>query len=358
MKSVFYYRQMGLSLIELMVAMLISLILLGGVLQVFLSSKDMYRTNTAVARVQEAGRFATDFIAFDVRQAGFKGECLTDPLSHFRLTNAGVDTKNAYSTTPPIQGWDNSKPSFFTSAETTYTDTDSFIVKYAGDGQGFSSNGTNQTQTPSIGADGSTSAYAGQLVLLANSTGCDLFQNTNNENASAFQKSGSNSSPGNVNLDWSQAYNGKFTSYVLRSHSYFIRDNAAEGRLPSLVRKVLSPARVDEELVEGIVDMQVTYGLDQDGDRLADAYVKAGTNNLTASGAGDWEKVVSARISVLAISPETNVLDEPQVFVYPAVAGVARDDDYVAYDNGTVTIKNNRVAQVYTATVAIRNRLP
>lgn len=113
MNQVCFNRQMGLSLIELMVAMLISLILLGGVLQVFLSSKDMYRTNTAVARVQEAGRFATEFIAFDVRQAGYKGECLSEPSTHLKLTTASTDIKNAYSTTPAIQGWDNSKPAFF-----------------------------------------------------------------------------------------------------------------------------------------------------------------------------------------------------------------------------------------------------
>lgn len=357
MNQVCFNRQMGLSLIELMVAMLISLILLGGVLQVFLSSKDMYRTNTAVARVQEAGRFATEFIAFDVRQAGYKGECLSEPSTHLKLTTASTDIKNAYSTTPAIQGWDNSKPAFFSAADTTRADTDSFIVKYAGDGMEFEASGTNNTNAQSLTVDDSTTAYAGQIVLLANSTGCDVFQNTNNQNASAFQKAGGNAEPGNINQNWSQSYNGHMTAHVLRSHTYFIRNN--DGRLPSLWRRVLSPAPAVEELVEGIIEMQVTYGIDKDGDRLADEYVKAGTNNLTASGAGDWDKVVSARISMLAISPETNVLDEPQTFVFPAIVGIDRNDEYALYeDDGTVTIKNNRVAQVYTTTVAIRNRLP
>ena len=357
MKLVSLKRQMGLSLIELMVAMLISLILLGGVLQVFLSSKDMYRTNTAVARVQEAGRFATEFIAFDVRQAGYKGECLSEPSTHLKLTNASTDIKNAYSTTPAIQGWDNSKPVFFAAADATLANTDSFIVKYAGDGLEFEANGTNNANAQSLTVDASTTAYAGHIILLGNSTGCDTFQNTNNNNASAFQKAGGNVEPGNINQDWSQSYNGHMTAHVLRSHTYFIRENP--GRLPSLWRRVLSPQPEMEELVEGIIDMQVTYGIDKNGDRLADEYVKAGTNNLTASGVGDWEKVVSARISLLAVSPETNVLDEPQTFIFPAIAGIDRDDAYVLYeDDGKVTIKNNRVAQVYTATVAIRNRLP
>lgn len=357
MKQVSSKQQMGLSLVELMVAMLISLILLGGVLQVFLSSKDMYRTNTAVARVQEAGRFATEFIAFDVRQAGYKGECLSEPSSHLKLTNANTNIQSAYSTSPAIQGWDNSKPIFFAASDTTRANTDSFVVKYAGDGQEFQANGTNNTTSQSLTVDRSTDAYAGQIILLANSTGCEVFQNTNNKNASAFQKAGGNAEPGNINQQWSQSYNGFMTAHVLRSHTYFIRDN--NGRLPSLWRRVLSPSPEVEELVEGIIEMQVTYGIDKDGDRLADEYVKAGTNNLTASGTGDWNKVVSARISLIAISPEINVLAEPQKFVFPAIIGINRDDEYATYGNdGTVTIKNNRVAQVYTATVAIRNRLP
>lgn len=357
MKPISFYRQAGLSLVELMVAMLISLILLGGVLQVFISSKDMYRTNTAVARVQEAGRFATDFMTFDVRQAGYKGECLSEPTNHLKLTTASADVKNAYSTTPAIQGWDNSKPVFFGGTDTTRTDTDSFIVKYAGDGQEFQAGGTNNTTAQSLTVNNSTSVYEGQIVILANSTGCDVFQNTNNQNASAFQKAGGNATPGNLNQNWSQSYNGYMTAHVLRSHSYFIRDNA--GRLPSLYRQVLSPSPAVEELVEGIIEMQITYGLDRDGDRLADEYVKAGTNNLVSTGEGDWNKVVSARISVIAVSPETNVLEEPQTFVFPPIVGIDRDDAYAVYaDDGTVTIKDNRVAQVYTATVAIRNRLP
>ncbi|HCJ29230.1 MAG TPA: pilus assembly protein PilW, partial [Pseudomonas sp.] len=303
MKRVSSYRQMGLSLIELMVSMLISLILLGGVLQVFLSSKDMYRTNTAVARVQEAGRFATDFIAFDVRQAGYKGECLSDPLNQLNLASSTTDEKNAYSTTPAIQGWDNSKPVIFKTSDSMRIDTDAFIVKYAGDGREFESNGNNKAGGGNLGVQGETGAYSGQIVLVANSTGCDIFQNTNNSNASTFQTSGGNEKPGNSSIGMSQAYNGKFTAHILRSHTYYIRNN--EGRLPSLVRKVLTPTNSanefgDEELVEGVIDMQVTYGLDKDGDRLADEYVKAGTNNLSATGAGDWNKVVSARISVLA----------------------------------------------------------
>ena len=55
------HRQSGLSLVELMIAITLSLLLIAGVLQIFLSSKQTYSTNNALSRVQESGRFAWIF---------------------------------------------------------------------------------------------------------------------------------------------------------------------------------------------------------------------------------------------------------------------------------------------------------
>jgi|GEM_PF-1095414 len=65
--------QLGLSLIELMVALLISTILLLGVLELFGSSSKTQRSATAVARLQENGRLAMDLIAHEARRTGFYG---------------------------------------------------------------------------------------------------------------------------------------------------------------------------------------------------------------------------------------------------------------------------------------------
>ncbi|MGQ7815620.1 PilW family protein [Metapseudomonas furukawaii] len=63
--------QSGLSIVELLVALLLSSILVGGVLQVFLSSNRTYATTEALARTQENGRFALEFIAQNARLAGY-----------------------------------------------------------------------------------------------------------------------------------------------------------------------------------------------------------------------------------------------------------------------------------------------
>lgn len=67
----FSKRQHGLSIVELMVALAVGMVLIAGILQVFLSSKNTYAVNEAMSRVQENGRFALEFIARSARQAGY-----------------------------------------------------------------------------------------------------------------------------------------------------------------------------------------------------------------------------------------------------------------------------------------------
>lgn len=73
-------RQTGLSLVELMIAILISTLLLLGVLQLFSNSSDADRSNTALARIQESGRVALELIGADARRVGFQG-CVSPKTS-------------------------------------------------------------------------------------------------------------------------------------------------------------------------------------------------------------------------------------------------------------------------------------
>jgi type IV pilus assembly protein PilW len=65
--------QGGLSLIELMIALLVGLLLLGGLIQIYVSSKQGYNAQEQLARMQESGRFAMDLITRDLRRAGYWG---------------------------------------------------------------------------------------------------------------------------------------------------------------------------------------------------------------------------------------------------------------------------------------------
>lgn len=63
-------RQNGLSLVELLIAMLLGLILTAGALQMMLSSQEVYQTTDTLSRIQENGRFTLNFLAKDIRMAG------------------------------------------------------------------------------------------------------------------------------------------------------------------------------------------------------------------------------------------------------------------------------------------------
>lgn len=65
------YHQSGLTLVEILVALVISLFLIAGVIQLFIGTKQTYRFHDAVSRLQENGRLALDTMSMDIRMAGY-----------------------------------------------------------------------------------------------------------------------------------------------------------------------------------------------------------------------------------------------------------------------------------------------
>lgn len=63
--------QRGLTLVEILVALVLSLLLTAGVIQLFIGSKQTYRFHDALSRLQENGRLALDAMAMDIRMAGY-----------------------------------------------------------------------------------------------------------------------------------------------------------------------------------------------------------------------------------------------------------------------------------------------
>jgi len=63
--------QSGLTLVELLVAMAVSLILLSGIYQVFLGSTATYKSQDSLSRLQENGRCVMEALAQKVRLAGY-----------------------------------------------------------------------------------------------------------------------------------------------------------------------------------------------------------------------------------------------------------------------------------------------
>ncbi|MBF0453997.1 MAG: PilW family protein [Magnetococcales bacterium] len=64
-------EQGGFSLVELMIAMTVGLLILGGTIRVFQNQRINYQLQQGLEQVQESGRFLEDFIGADLRMAGY-----------------------------------------------------------------------------------------------------------------------------------------------------------------------------------------------------------------------------------------------------------------------------------------------
>lgn len=96
-------RAAGFTLIELMIAMLLGLVVMGGVVSIFLAAQQSYRANNALSGVGDSTRTAFELMARDIRDAGLTG---CDSTSR-RVIN--VTKVYNQGTTPPVwwSDWSN-----------------------------------------------------------------------------------------------------------------------------------------------------------------------------------------------------------------------------------------------------------
>jgi len=99
--SIIKYRQHGMTLIEIMVALVISLFLLAGLLQMFIATRQSSRIQENLSRVQENGRFGIEYINRVVRQAGYRsrttilnGEAFKQKFNVDRIEGTNNDGTN------------------------------------------------------------------------------------------------------------------------------------------------------------------------------------------------------------------------------------------------------------------------
>ncbi len=334
----FRSRQAGLTMIEIMIAMVLGAFLLGGVLQIFSSSKQTYRVQESMSRLQENGRFAMDFITKDIRNADFWG-CLKNGLNN--ITNnldPGGTGYDAYAH-GFAQGIDGSN-------NTGLNASDTIILRGAFD--------TGITVQPPYGPQESSNILIstnnglaqGDVVLVSDCTQADIFQISNanpDTGGVAVHNTGSATQPGNFNATnpgcaganahcLSKVYEGDASIYRVGTITYSIQ-NGASGQ-PALFRQIDSNAAT--ELVEGIENLQILYGEDTNADGTPDYYVSAGTAGL------DMDQVVSIRITLLARTIADNLAGQSVSYTY---------------NGATTTPGDRRLRRVFTSTIAVRNRL-
>ena len=98
-------RQAGVGLVEVMIALLLSLLTVGVIIQVLLGNHKTYLTGEAIARVQEDSRFAVNLLQQELRMVGYQGCLSKQGVNITNTLNGG--TALPYNFTVYLRGYDN-----------------------------------------------------------------------------------------------------------------------------------------------------------------------------------------------------------------------------------------------------------
>ncbi|MFA1726944.1 PilW family protein [Xanthomonas nasturtii] len=366
-------RTRGISLIELMIALVIGLVLLLGVIQVFAASKAAYRLSEGLARTQENARFAMDYLQRDLRMAGHFG-CASDQArlqrvgdlqSNFSATAdealnfmVSIQGYEANGTAPSgvvtlgaeVAGWTPGLPASITGLA-PLAGSDIVVLRF------LSAQGVPVTAvTPGTSTRFTVSAARWGALTQDGVATPQLFGVADCSYADVFQASVVAPSTGDVTVARSiERYAGQPTGqaslYRAESIVYYV-GRGASGE-PALFRaRYNGGAYTAEELVEGIESLQFIYGQDRVADIAANppsGYVDVqNTAASLGSTAAEWRRVGSVQVGLLVRSPDSASAAAPEAANRPSVLGV---------QFAPPTAPDGKVRGVYDTTVALRNRL-
>ncbi|MEA9554996.1 PilW family protein [Xanthomonas nasturtii] len=380
-----YRRSAGLSLIELMIAMVIGLVLLLGIIQIFSASRTAAQLSEGASRVQENGRFALDYLARDIRMAGHFG-CVNDQAQFVRAQgdprvnlSAATGSGSPLDFSVSIQGYEapgtapgdaltigasagaiSGLPAAIQNlSPAPRAGSDIIVLRFlSAEGvpaTGIAAAGSNTTLTMDASRwarltdDG---VAAPTLFGIADCAHADVFAGTTT--AGTVVASG-------VNLSGRYVVQPTGQTMVYRAESlvYYVANNPDTGE-PALrrARAGSNGQYTSEELVEGIESLQFLYGLDST-ETISTQTPPAGniTAQRVASGvavatdavaSNQWRRVGQVQVGVLARSPTAASAAAPVQNSRQGVIGVTVVPP---------SVSDGRYRASYELSVALRNRL-
>ena len=339
--------QAGFSILELMISLLLGLVIIAGIVQLFVGNSRTYEIVTAQSRLQENARYSFDFITQAARDAGYFGCAPEDDF----VINGLVGNWNQipeYDLSRPLDGFD-------ANGDGTYTPTDlltlprtegatNLNVHIAGNGidgttltpaadvvlfrsveqpvarlnavlqsdaepEVFTPGGEPEFEVNDVVVVSDCEqaamfnvtgvAVAGDVTTLSRADGTGFFDNTTSVTTLGGDTlPAANPPPLSV---LGRSYGGATTVGRVQTTIFFIAPSAianeAGDNINALWRKVGSAAPV--ELVQGVEDMQVFYGVDTTNDGAANV-----NRYLTIDNVADINSVVAVRVRLDITSPD------------------------------------------------------
>lgn len=318
-------KQSGFSLIELMLALSLGLVVTAGIVQLFVGNNRTNQLITGQSRLQESARYALDFVSRSVRNGGFFG-CDPEFGKIYNTLNANWDQLFELNLLVPVQGFDGTgsgngvgdwSPSLVTlprgsggttiipgngiDITTLVPQTDILVVRYQV-APGFRI--TEQVEPdsdPVIENDGSVDISVGDYAVISDCEQAALFRvtgMTGGANLTLVRNTGTGPFDNRAGVSLSEQrrpYGGPGDnqgSVVARVNTdiFFVAESANNNNRGDAITSLWRKSGVDApvELVEGISDLQVLFGIDStpsDTENSANRYVSFGAvgNNVVRS---------------------------------------------------------------------------
>jgi len=327
-----YKASAGVTIVELLVSMVVGLIILSGVVKVVVDSKSTFLLEQEYAFIQENARFLMDELGYEVRMAGYFGCNGEGQLTNTLDVDPSDDDDWAF-TANGIKGYeqdDGDLPDTFDSAN---VDTDILILSHGVQDDSVTVKSHNPASS-TINLAASQPFAKGDVLVIADA-GCEnmaVFQMSgpNSSNPSTIvHNTGGSTSPGNCRKALSTSSGGAYScvsgqpsasekgrefgpgSAIMRyrTSGYYLANSDVTDE-PTLYRASLvngsgNASAQSQELLTGVEDMQVIFGVDNSdpSDGIIDRYYDSDGITVdeatSASGWVGWDRVLTAQMTFI-----------------------------------------------------------
>lgn len=315
--------QSGFTIVELMIAMVLGMIVIGSAVALFVNQRSTSRLASQMSDIQNEGRIAIDALARDLRAAGDFGCSLAEPPINTLVTTTAFDSsaggvrgydKGASMTTPPAG-----------QAAASAANPASDIIALTG------INGVLTTlaaATTSSTADlkvalNTPAPKSGDVAIITDCINLSKFQVTgystdsdgNGVVAHAITSASGTLGGGNSKNDLGALYPAGATVATLDTRWWFVGQPTNK---PKGLYRVDASSGAKILISPKIADMRVRYEVDSDGDGIADLF------GQTASQVSNWKNVTAVSVELLARSDQ-NVQNVATSYVFGGQTVTAPD---------------------------------
>jgi len=347
-------EQLGMSLIELLIALVLSLFVVGAVTGIYIVAKKNSVTANNIGWMQENARFALHKIGYDVRMSGYFGE-LQEYWNLSETTNAArkigtiagecfvtSTTAIAFRWAIPMISKDASVPSNVAPK-----------IMASNDSNAPFSDATNNCTTAGSALSNylantdilSTHYFGPNAIADALLTKDKIYARTDLQSGVAFkcQATGSGCKPPDGPV------NG--TNYPIVAYLYYVSscgrpgDDGACGiadDVPSLMRVNLQPdgTLLRERVADGVIDMQIQFGADTDADGLANTYQNSSNDFRDPTKWATWATFKTVRVWLLMRAREPGYTDPTGTYSYGSATTVPAANYRYELFTTTLTLRN------------------